>query len=414
MKKTRLLVLSVAATAMVAAGWVQAQTVSGGVVRAWQVPYVPVSPGVLAGLQGFLRTDIGTNLLSQAPSLGVITGLNPDYEAHRSLVGALGLPADFDVRLQDAIRTSDGKALSDVRVVIRDAGYGRNDGVENIRNAVEIRAGEIFAAVNEGKMSVAELSDVASELAPFASVSPQAKAVGEMAGAARSANAMDAARRIASALMKFTSPEPAESMAENAADPAKKMPQAWRLRAAGGGVQGWTAAPTVDVSAVPGHVAVDSGGNLAAARALLAKLRDADNIIASREIIDNLRILAENSKDEWLQVAVTVGLVGNLRRANLLEYRALIGALVGISDHAASNGVRETIIRGVLGDMSSSGGGVLFWREALDAAVHVAAGSGSERVRMTAVELMTREIKRTSSPIYRSDLAKAVAAIWTS
>jgi hypothetical protein len=171
-----------------------------GAVHAWSVPYNPVSPGMVTGLQDFLRTDIGASLLTQAPSLGIIGRLSPDSEVHRRIIGVLGLSADFQTKLQVAVQNSDNKALADTLGTILNAYRGQN-AEEKISIAVQARADDIADAINKGKMSTAQLSAAASELAPFTPISAKAKAVEDMASAARSEMTMDTARRIASTLM---------------------------------------------------------------------------------------------------------------------------------------------------------------------------------------------------------------------
>ncbi|HAZ08408.1 MAG TPA: hypothetical protein DCZ01_07800 [Elusimicrobia bacterium] len=115
-RDSRLLILPITAMLMSVTGLVQAAQMheprpGGGAVRAWSVPFTPVSQGMMTGLQGFLKTETGEGLLAQVPSLDIIAKLTPDSEAHRRIVGALDLSADFEAQLQAAIKTADNKAL---------------------------------------------------------------------------------------------------------------------------------------------------------------------------------------------------------------------------------------------------------------------------------------------------------------
>lgn len=190
----RWMILPIAVLLWSMTGWVQAGQLSyaapagGSAVRAWSVPFNPVSQGMMTGLQGFLRTQTGESLLAQVPSLSIIEHMSPDSEAHRRIIGALGLSADFEAQLRTAIETSDSKALASVLIAILRA-YQSRDTEGVMREAAQTRADEIAAAFHRGEMSVAELSDAASELAPFTSISAGAKALESMASAMRSENA---------------------------------------------------------------------------------------------------------------------------------------------------------------------------------------------------------------------------------
>lgn len=258
---SRSLVMSIAAmlmavTGLIHAGPMNVASAGGGAFRAWSVPYNPTSVGMVTGLQGFLRTETGVGLLAQAPSLGIISGLSPNSEAHRRIIGVLGLSADFEAQLQAAILTSDNKALTGALGTILSA-YRSQNAEEKINEAIQVRSNEIAAAVSQGKMSVTELSAAALEVAPFASVSAKAKAVEEMASVARSANTMDVAQHIASAIMQnkgSVASEQAHAMAVTADTSLgqKDVPKGWQLQPA-------SHKKTIDTGAE-----VDNGAHVAA------------------------------------------------------------------------------------------------------------------------------------------------------
>ncbi len=167
---------------------------------AWVPGFNPASAKTLTGIQAFLRSDAGAGFMARmAPSLGVLLRLKPDSEAHLSLVGAMGLPADIDARLAQAPDSFDARVAVQVSLSLRFAGAERH-----ILSAVDSRADALIAAVKEGTLGVEELSAAAAELAPFAlhaSVAGKVKAVADMADAARAAQTIDAAKKLAAGLM---------------------------------------------------------------------------------------------------------------------------------------------------------------------------------------------------------------------
>lgn len=177
------------------AGLLQARVVvpaGGGAFRGWSVPYAPASAGMVAGLQGRLKTETGASLLAQIPTLGIIARMSPDSEAHRWLVGAMALPAAFEGQLQAALQSSDHQGLAGALVTIMSA-YQGQDAEGKIGEAVRIRADEIATMLNQGKMTVVELTAASLELAPFARISEKASELEKMTSMARAANTIEAA-----------------------------------------------------------------------------------------------------------------------------------------------------------------------------------------------------------------------------
>lgn len=163
-----LAILLTAASAPVHAG----PAGEGGV--AWNVPHDEAAVGLVAELQGILATANAQSSLAGAPWLAVIPKLNPRSEAHRRIVGALGLSAAEKEPLSlDAILNA----------------YHRGNAEAKMREAVSARVNEIAAA--RLQMSRDQFSTASDELAPFATVSEEARALNAAANIAR---AVDTAR----------------------------------------------------------------------------------------------------------------------------------------------------------------------------------------------------------------------------
>ncbi len=134
-------------------------------LEGWRVPHPDATVDMVVALQKTLKVADEAGLLDQTPWLAVIPKLNPQSEAHRRIVGMLD-------------------------------SYRREDAEEKMSKAVSARADEIAAAVRRGHGSVAQLE----ELAPFATVSEQAKNVKVMLLEAHWTGTMAGAHRIAWAL----------------------------------------------------------------------------------------------------------------------------------------------------------------------------------------------------------------------
>ena len=315
-----------AASGLVSAGPMGAMPAGGG-LHPWNVPYHGVSAGMLASLQGFLATGSGKLLLAQVPTLGFIERLSPDSEAHRRVVGAIGLPSDFEPRLRDAVRTSDEKALSAAFAALLDAYHLRN-AEERIREAVSARAEEIDAAFFKGKVGPDVLS-AAAELAPFASLSDQAGSNHWRMRRIHQA-AMDEARRMSAALPDSTGAGTPTAGAEAPAVPVTT----WSRRA-------------------PEHRA-------AFAATLLEKLDRAETGEDAKEIVDRLRKTAENSGDESLQRTIVHGLIFEFLTVDRDDYHLhVLDALEKIAIASPFESVRKVAADGIRthipmgGDLSS-------------------------------------------------------------
>ncbi len=157
----------------------------GGTIPAWNVPFNLVSRGMLDNLKVFLLTDTGKGLLSRYPSMTTFQTLKPESEAHRRIVGALGLPPDFETQLAEAIEPGNPRELEGVLSTLVSV-YPTAE--KTIMSSVQSRADEISAAFNQNGQEAMPLSKAASELAPFTSISQAAKAVTAMAGTMNSEN----------------------------------------------------------------------------------------------------------------------------------------------------------------------------------------------------------------------------------
>lgn len=372
----RSLLPSLMAVIMTMSGFAHAGLIKGapraeGAGRAWNIPYDPVSPGMVAGLQEFLRTPAGAGLLAQAPSLSFIEALNPDSETHRRIVGVLGLPPDFEARLESAVAASDGGALAGARDAILGAYRSRNmEG--KINKAVEARAGKIIEAVYLGGIGVDELSAAAMELAPFMSFSPRAKAVGELASAARSAGTMRKATRMAQTLVETN----AFADAQAAGKPA---------------------AVSETVQEVP-----VADPDLAAARDLVHQSRRV-GFDFREEIVDRMLALTKNTPKETVHVVIARGLSGNIQNIGLLTHRSrdyTVEALRRLSDISTHDSVKEIAIQGIMDHLSKVADesnryfeAAVGWGEPYDAVEHIVMGSTNKRVKEVAINLLRREMQ---------------------
>ncbi len=317
-----------AASALASAGPMGA-TPEGGGLRPWSVPSHDVSAGMLAGLQGFLATGSGKLLLAQVPSLGFIERLSPDSEAHRRIVGAIGLPSDFEPRLRDAVRASDNKALDGALAALLDA-YRRQNAEERIREAVSSRTEEIAAAFREGRTSGTELSAATAELAPFAPLSEQARSDPWRMRRVQQ-DAMAAARHMAAAL-----PGSANVGEQEADGEATRGP-----------VTIWSR-----------WVREEEGEDHRAAFAaeLLEKLDRAQPGEGSEEIVDRLRELAEDAGDEGLQRTIAHGLIFEFLTVDRDGYHLrVLDALESIALASPFEVVRKIVADGLRAHIPTGG-----------------------------------------------------------
>jgi len=390
----RVLNLSIAAMMMALAGRVQAGPISAmpageGAVRAWSVPYNPVSPGMMTGLQGFMKTDLGARLLAEVPSLSIIGRLNPDSEIHRRIVGALGLPVGLEAQLQ--IPENQASALGTIL-----SAYTRSE--NKINGAVQARAKEIVAAVSQGRINATQLSNAASELAPFSSISPAAESVGKMANAARSQNTMAAAQEIAA---KFASGKDAEAVDSVPAGVPNMAPK------------------------------TGAEGELQAAQRDLRELAGFEhNLTYAESAVSRLKIRGENTQDEAVQRVIAKGLVADLtgavtpkfsrRFANafsgISEYKTSLGyslqvvdALKGIADKSSFDSVKEVAIQGIMDDILRTPN-LAYSQYALDVVEYVANRSASQQVKNLAVSLMRREMGKHQKDSSYSELIQGKIA----
>ena len=197
-------ITSIFPVALLMLSWIpsQAQSVSAPKIglSAWSAPFEPASPGMVRGLQDFLKTGNGGILLAQAPYLRFISGLNADSAAHRGVVGALGLSADFEAELRTAVDERDKARQVNALMAIQRAVHSQN-AEETIKKAVDTRADEISLAFRENRITAEELDAAASELAAFKWSSNKAQAAVEMATRARSMKTAQFAANTAAVLV---------------------------------------------------------------------------------------------------------------------------------------------------------------------------------------------------------------------
>ncbi|MCX5796213.1 MAG: hypothetical protein NTY77_12010 [Elusimicrobia bacterium] len=307
--------------------------------------------------------------------------LSPGLPADQAFAAVVGkttiqaVPANAGMGALGASRIGSGGLSAAPAASLQGASLS---GILNINSPVPRLDPKVLAAPAQSPAPIAAQSPAVSQAEPIPAAAPQAGS--QAAGLSK------------------TSPQAEES---GSGAPVSAMVQLEQMAAA------------KDSKPVPAFAVRPDDGQLAVAKALAAKLREATNAISAREILDAMRILAAANRDERLQAYVSLELIGNMRRASsIIEYRDTVSALKGIADRAASDLVLKTIIRGAMGEAASVSS-ILFFREALDAAERSAIRSSSLQTKAMAVRLMRQELGK-GGLLFDRDLEAAIGRIRTS
>ncbi len=194
------LVLSVAASGPALAHTGGLAGPAGRAAPGWAQSFTPITPAVIRSIQGFLRTDAGITLLSQTPSLSVLQRLDADSDVHRTIVASICVP-----KLEAAVQSNDAGQIN-AEVARALARHSDTYGLQSFAILAGARARDLIAQVRYAAIDVSELSQAASELAPFADIldingtKSDIAAVARLAAEARSERGMAAASSMAAGL----------------------------------------------------------------------------------------------------------------------------------------------------------------------------------------------------------------------
>lgn len=252
--------IGVAAAVALAAGGligpVAAQMRAAPAGGGWAVPFAPVTPGVLGGIQHLLGTPAGMKLTGELPSVQAMRTYSPASEADLRIVGAMSahLPSEFEARLAAAVQGSrtDPGALESLTQAL---GGAYQAAVPEVSRAIQARARQVAAAVAYGQMDGREIVAAAEQLERFGvyglEVQDKARIVRRLA----SQQLMENAQKVAADFLRTQRPVDDEPTQSDHSSTRKQMPEDWRLRAyqkaAGLGAAGRAKAVPPEPKAVP-------------------------------------------------------------------------------------------------------------------------------------------------------------------